>query len=250
MGQGRVKKVAMSRFEALLMKSAGHGAAVVLAWAMGLSAERSLSASSAQAMETRLAPIRDDSQTDPAFAQFKARLMAAARTGDVQSLLTLMSASVEVSSDPADRESVLARAGVGPGRPWYALRDALELGVLKQGSVFVAPYTHGLNLGPDDAVIVGRGVRLRSAPSAESSVVQVLDRLEIVSLDRTELYDGELVERSERPSGRSAWARVRTSAGNLGYVYGRLLVSSENTRFVFSRVEGSWRLTALSAGAG
>jgi hypothetical protein len=194
--------------------------------------------------------VRDDSAADPTFVKFKARLLAAARSGDTVALVDMMAPDVKVSYEASTRDSVLSLFGVSLGRPWRGLRDALELGVFRQGNMFVAPLTDGLDLDDDEAVIIRRNVRLRASPSADSAVLRVLSIWEIVILDRTRLYDAKLVESSDRPSGSTAWARVSTSDGQAGYVYGRLLLSSENTRFVFEQVDGAWKLTGLAAGGG
>ena len=204
----------------------------------------------AQPLASPRVVLRDDAAGEPEFARFKARILAVAEAGDTVTLTALMSPDISAGYEPSTPESVLATYHVTPGRPWLALRDALRLGTVKEGNAFVAPSTEALDMGPDDAIIVASDVRLRAAPSHQAPVVQLLSRLQVVTLDRAELYDADLTETSEQPTGPAAWARVVTADGRAGYVFARLLVSSENSRFVFRRIEGRWKLVALARGAG
>lgn len=194
--------------------------------------------------------LRDDAAGDPEFASFKARILAAAEAGDVKTLVASMSPDVSSGYEPSTPESVLAKYQVGPGRPWLALRDALRLGTVKSNGEFVAPSTYVLDMGTDDAIVIADEVRLRATPSYEAPITRLLSRLQVVTLDRTQLYDAQLTERSEQPKRPDAWARVTTADGQSGYVFGRLLVSSENSRFVFRRIDGQWKLVSVAAGAG
>lgn len=194
--------------------------------------------------------LRDDAAGDPEFARFKARILAAAETGDTKTLMASMTSDVSSQYDPSTPERVLALYRVTPGRPWLALRDALRLGTAKSGREFVAPSTDALGLDADRAIIIAKDVRLRAAPSDRAPVLRLLPMLEIVTLDRNELYDANLTERSEHPTGPEAWARVTAANGQTGYVFGRLLRSSENSTFVFRQIDGQWKLAALAAGPG
>jgi len=194
--------------------------------------------------------LRDDSPREPEFARFKARILAAAEAGDVETLMALMSPDISSGYEPSTPASVLEKYRVAAGRPWLALRDALLLGTVSEGSEFVAPSTQTLDMSPDDAIIIADDVRLRAAPNDQAPVLRRLSRLQVVTLDRTQLYDSNLTETSDQPRGPRAWARVTTADGQTGYVFARLLVSSENSRFVFGRIDGQWKLVALARGAG
>jgi hypothetical protein len=200
---------------------------------------------------SRITP-RDDSAADPEFLSFKSRLLTAARAGDTKALLAMMAPDVSYSYEPTTGEFILAHYDVAPGRPWYALVRALELGVAGDGIEYSAPFIARVGLDDVYAVIVGAGVRLRSSPDDRARVIGTLSAWEVVSLDMTHRYDSELVERSAHPSRRSAWVRVKTADGRDGYVYGLQVVSAHNTRFTFRKNHetGEWLLVSMAAGAG
>jgi hypothetical protein len=72
--------------------------------------------------------------------------------------------------------------------------------------------------------------------------------MEVVTLDRTHLFDAELFIQSERPGEPAAWARVVAPDGQAGYVYGRYVWAPDHLRFVFEKVDGEWKLTRVSSG--
>lgn len=191
--------------------------------------------------------LRDDSATDPSFAKFRERLLAAARAGDVPALISMMPPSVRAFLEPSKPESLLARFGVGKEQPWRALVNALELGAAKVGDAFVAPSLTDMKLDMNRAALVARNVRMRSEPRSDAAILSTLS-MEIVALDRTHFFDPELFHRSELPSGPAAWARIVTPDGKIGYVYGRFVWAPDHLLFVFEKVGGEWKMTGVSSG--
>lgn len=163
-------------------------------------------------------------------------------------MVSLTSPTVTVNSDASTPERALSSFGVSPGQPWRALRDALELGARRVQNEFIAPFTFPLSEGRDDAIVVRPRVRLRASPRPNARVLVLLSRWEHVTLDRSHRYDVGLFERSDRPTGPAAWARVTTSRSTVGYVYGKLLDTSDAPSFVFGRVDGQWKLRAITVG--
>ena len=156
----------------------------------------------------------------------------------------MMSPSFRSFSEPTTPESVLANFGVGK-QAWHALAHALQLGVAKIQDAMVAPSLTALDLDLDRAAVVARNVRMRSEPRSDATILRTLS-MEVVALDRTHLFDSELFNHSEHPREASAWARVVAPDGQTGYVYGRYIWASDHLSFVFEKVDGDWKLTALA----
>lgn len=220
-------------------------------WALvgALASASGVTAAARQSSSPRVAEFREQGD-DAEFSRFRARLLAAAESGDVDTLAALTRADISFFYEPAKLQTVLEFYEVAPGHPWIALRDALRIGTDRTENTAVAPATHALGLGPDDAVVIAGGVRLRASRGEDARVLRTLAKMELVTLDQVERYDAELVERSEHPTGATAWARVTTADGQSGYVYARLLRSVENSRFVFRRLDGEWKLASVAAGPG
>jgi hypothetical protein len=188
--------------------------------------------------------LRDDAEGDPSFVQFRARLLVAARDGDVQELLSMMSPSFRSFSEPTTPESVLKNSGVGKEQPWHALVHALELGVAKIGDALVAPSVTALDLDINHAAVIARNVRMRSEPRSDAAILSTLS-MEVVALDRTHLFDSELSNDAARHREAAAWARVVAPNGQTGYVYGRYVWAPDHLRFIFRKAAGEWKLTAV-----
>ncbi len=195
---------------------------------------------------------RDESGTDPTFATFRSALLGAATRGDLAALQEAIAATPTINFEPSTRERVSRRFNLRQGVPWRALRDALTLGAVKEGTVdtFVAPYTSASEsaLKGDELIITARNVRVRQSPDSGSEVVEQLTYDVVTQGANYHEFDADLFERSDMPTGRSAWAHIVTLSGKQGYVYGRYVRSPIGRRFHFERQNGVWQIAHVTAG--
>jgi hypothetical protein len=138
--------------------------------------------------------------------------------------------------------------GLRPGEPWRELRDALRLGTARLDGVpvFVAPYWAVANLGELVMVITGANVNVRQNPTTASQVVARMS-YDIVEPMPAE-FDDEAFRREDYPSGPKDWRQIVTPSGAEGYVYGKFITTTANTRFSFVRVDGEWKLASIIEG--
>lgn len=228
----------------------GHGlwlavvAIVVSTTTIGIVATTNIERAQARKLQPR-----DQSNEDAEFAAWKRTLLIASERGDVAILRAAFAPVVRVDFEELKRDAAVAAAQLSEGRPWRALRDALRLGAAREDNRFVAPYVFAARgrLAADEAAITGDHVNLRSEAAPDAGIVAVLS-FDIVRLDDSHAYDSELFEREDHPTGAKAWAKIITSNGATGYVYGRYIRAPSDVRFVFQRIDGQWRITSMAAG--
>lgn len=200
--------------------------------------------STAQAQ--KLYPV-DEAAKDPGFFTFRARLIQAVQKRNSTYLISILSPKISNSfgGDGGIQEFKQTwRPERAQSPVWSELAAALSLGGTfgKDGS-FAAPYT--FSLYPEDrdvfesGVIIGEGVRLRSAPAMNASVIRTLsfDLVDLVS-DQT-----KRTARNERE-----WIKVKLSDGQTGYVAAEFFRSPIDYRAVFEKENGRWVMTAFIAG--
>lgn len=194
---------------------------------------------------------RDDSASDSSFLVFKRRLLSAAKRGDISELRASMAPTLNAGFEPATPDQVIAAEQLREGQPWTDLVEALELGVAREPErrgLFIAPYVSASSaelLPFDDLAVIGRDVRLRTAPAADARRVATLSYDVVRLLSAAPYRDPGEAWSVLNPRH---WAHVLTSAGTSGYVFGRFVRGSTDMRYYFEKVNGRWLMTALAAG--
>ena len=122
---------------------------------------------------------------------------------------------------------------------WREFELALAMGgTFDAAGNFAAPYVYSVWPEAFDsfecAAVTASAVRLRARPDTASRTVARLD-YDIVQLLRADTLAAD-------------WRHVQLSNGLKGYVASRFVRSPVAYRALFTRVEGSWRLTAFVAG--
>lgn len=124
----------------------------------------------------KLVPV-DDCRTDPEFASFRNALLKAIAQRSVARLRALLGPMIQVDFEaPVTREVFLQdwEKGFPDAQAEFRrdVRDALELGVTKEGNGAYAPAIY-LALGESDydMVITGRSVKVYAEPSTTSHVI-------------------------------------------------------------------------------
>ena len=210
------------------------GAAIAVAVAIALVAP-------AAAAPPSLRPL-DEAAREPGFFTFRARLQAAIAARDTAALLAAV--------DPAIKNSFGGDDGAGefrtnwklgdPASPlWHERGTVLALGGRFQGGdTFLAPYVYAAWPGAYDAfehvAIVGRGVRARTAPSADAPWTTTLDFA--------------ILRLAPPPIAPDEWLHVRLPGGRTGWVAKSYARSPIAHRAIFHRSGATWRLAAFVAG--
>ncbi len=197
-----------------------------------------------EAMDTpgKLLPV-DEIPRCAGAAAFRSDLIDAVTRRDVYTIRSILVPEIKLSfggDDGIAAFEALWNLEAPGSRFWDTMGSLLAGG----GSVgpdclsFTAPYV--FTEWPSeydafgDAAILGKGVRLRSAPSLSAPVLKALS------------YD--IVHLRASDESHSGWARVETLEGAKGDVSKRYLRSQIDYRAFFEYREGSWRLTTFVAG--
>jgi hypothetical protein len=190
-------------------------------------------------------PPTDYCARDRSFVAFRNALRAAIARHDAAFILSIAADNIEYSfgGDPPGRAGFARAWGLAhpaTSRLWRELRAALQLGCSRdEGNEFWAPSMS--LIGDEDMdtdystlmVAVGAGAALRAGPSEASPLIARL-RWDVVTL-----------EGGER---RAAWLRATLADGRRGYIQRTLFRGFDDTRAVFAKQHGRWRMTAFVAG--
>jgi hypothetical protein len=168
----------------------------------------------------KLPPI-DESQSDPSFAAVRAKVIAAARAGNLRAVQDL--AEPEVKAE-LTRENL------------PEIAKALKLGAARDGGDFIAPYTfarfpHELD-ALQSAVAIGKSVRVHARPAAAAPIIETLE------------YD---IVQVLNDSGRQ-WTEVFTPSGKRGWTRSAEIRSPIALRVFFEKKQGRWRITGVFEG--
>lgn len=200
----------------------------------------------------KLYPV-DEALTDTGFFIFREQFLHAIRKKELFALMDVIHPDIKVDFGGAggvadfvktwelDSPEKAANSPV-----WDILEKVLENGGSFRDGQFVAPYV--FSTWPDDYdaftywAITGSGVRLRSAPSLQSSTITM------VSYDIVKML--EITQKKETIGGEThPWIKVETADGKQGYVYGKYAATSISYRTSFERrPSGKWLMNFLVAG--
>ncbi|MEO5926122.1 MAG: SH3 domain-containing protein [Bryobacteraceae bacterium] len=230
----------LARVVAVILIAATLASAQTKAKAKAKAPAKAAPAPPAVVVPTRtLPPPKDESGRDKTLAAFFVKLKDVLKRKDREGLLALLDPSVDIG--------VRDMSGPGAFFTAWALneRDASVYGVISQilslpgvwvDAQFCAPYV-SVQFPKDldrskHQVVLNFDTRLRATPSTTGKVIATL-AYEIV----------EVLERNPE------WTKVRTVAGQEGYVQIAYLYSPAGYRACFSKnPEGAWRIQALAVG--
>jgi hypothetical protein len=195
----------------------------------------------------------DETSKDPSFAEFRKKLIRAAEMRDLEFVLSILDPEIKNSFGGDDGIEGFKRIWE-PEKPdtalWPTLLKVLSMGgsYYRSGSElgFSAPYVHSRWPGEFDpfeyVAITGKNINLRREAGAEATVVERLS-YDIVKLE------GSPSGASEFDYGAtSAWVRVKTHDGKIGYVSSRFVYSPIDYRVWFVKQNGEWRMKGFVAG--
>ncbi len=202
----------------------------------------------------KLNPV-DEAQKDTIFFVFRETLRQKIQEKDIFYLLDIIDPSIKSGhGDEGGLQTFTSVWGLESeestqeSRLWGILDEVLARGgaFSNKQKTFVANYVAATF--PDEkydpiahAVVVGQGVRMRSAPSLNSEVngrcsydiVKVLDRS-----GPTQTIGGETYP----------WVQIEKTDGAMGYIFGKYIVAPIDFRAVFQKNNNQWKMTALTAG--
>lgn len=197
----------------------------------------------------------DEGDSDPSFAAFRAKLIAAVVARDVDGVVSAAAKNVKLSfgghAGRKDFQDLLAvseadfsdeykhKAAEQREGYWDSLEDVLRMGgrFTKPGT-FEAPYTWTIDTGPDldpfrTYFVIGKDVALRDRANKHGNVVAMLDH-DIVTL--LEGGDG------------TRFRKVETADNVSGFVHDESLRSAVDYRAIFKKRAGRWQIDVFIAG--
>lgn len=202
----------------------------------------------------KLYPV-DEALTDTSFFVFREQFLRAVRRKELFQLMDVIHPEIKVDFGGAGGVADFVKVWeldspekAKNSRIWDILESMLNQGgaFSDGGQRFTAPYIFAT--WPDDYdafeywAITGSGVRLRSAPSLQSSTVTMVSHDIVKYLETSEKQ--ETIGGEVHP-----WVKIELTDGKQGYVYGKFAQSSIGFRAAFERQpSGKWLMVFLVAG--
>jgi hypothetical protein len=187
---------------------------------------------------SRLLPV-DEARAKPDFYTYRARLLAAIERRDVDATVIELHPAIRLGFDGSGGIDGFRKRVVERPESWEELRVVLALGgSFSSPTAFAAPYVY--SRWPEQfnsfecAAIIGRNVRLRSAPRLDAPITTTMSHSIVRLLDRG--GDGRL------------WSHVVLGDGRTGYVWHAYVRSPVDYRALFNLENGRWRMTAFVSG--
>ena len=194
------------------------------------------------------------SRSDPALARARAAALTAARERSFPKLRDVLAPTVTYQFAEYPRDEFVAKASAWPREQqedfWAAVVDVLELPlVVHQAIPDVDPptasaYHRHVNYPEDDWVLItGRGVEVRSQPSAASPVVAHLSQELVPSW-----FDPSPDDVSRSGKLRPAFLPVLYDGARRGWVDARSARSAFDFAVVFHQIDGAWTVADFAMG--
>lgn len=199
---------------------------------------------SADALEPRY-----DARADATFDKFRNDLLAIIAKKDAAALLAIVADDIRISfGDSNGKEAFTAFwEPVNPDSPiWPALDLVVKNGgVFETPTQFVAPYVYAIWPEDRDAfeyvAVTTPSALLRVEPNGGSAVVTKLNYDIVQTLEPAAL-------KSQHNCTETDWLKVKTKAGDEGYVLCSEVRSSVDYRAFFEKKGDAWMLTTLVSG--
>lgn len=202
----------------------------------------------------KLNPV-DEALKDTSFFIFRETLLKAIRQKDAFGLLEKTSQNIKYSFGEDGGLAGFVQLweldspeGIERSLIWDKLENVLTKGGSfgDGGKTFTAPYHYGLFPDEYDAfthgVVIGTGVRMRTAPDLRAPVVKSVSYEIIEIVGETATF--ETIGGEEYP-----WVQVKLLDGREGYIWGKFIGSPIDFRAGFSeQADGSWLMHFFVAG--
>ena len=195
----------------------------------------------------------DEGTKDQNFTEFRKNLFAAVIEKDISTLRSIIHNDIKFSFGAENGKADFLKTWQLDSNPnesnlWYELETILGLGGAfwdETKSSFYAPYIFMLEDIDDpymQGVIIGENVRLREQAGSNSKIIGALswDLVEFVEQDD---FVEETINGETHP-----WKKVKTSKGEIGYVYEKYVRSPIDFRAGFSKYEDNWMMDLFIAG--
>ncbi|MEO5822435.1 MAG: hypothetical protein ABIT71_18155 [Vicinamibacteraceae bacterium] len=189
-------------------------------------------------------------RTDPTLARLRDQLLAAIRERRLDGVKALMAPTIRDQDAEVPAQEVLdsfgpLEPGTPPGDEWQALEQALRLGGIRRGNLYVVPFIErsaSLWKARDERLfIAGRDVPVRANADPSASVVS---RLSHALLQ-------EAVGVPTRPGEAGAdcadWTPVLDAERMLAWVCTADTRPVSGLYYAFARTGGAWKLTRIYA---
>ena len=193
-----------------------------------------------QEFPPRLLPI-DQAKLNPSFAKFRRELLAAAKAGDIETVLSAVTSNIQVGSTEENRGVAALRRDwqidASPHRFLAELVTILSLGGAFTDGRFCAPYVSArFPLDPlEYGAIVTNDVALYAQPDTKSAVLTRLS-YNIVTPDHGDIHP------------RRGWIKIRTFTNQVGYVPADSFRSPLDTEACFMKTGGKWMMISFMSG--
>lgn len=200
--------------------------------------------------QDKLYPV-DEAPLDTGFYVFRQQLQRAVQQHDVFALLDAVSKDIKVSgAKEPGVAGLVSYYGLTPEATdtlpiWSILNQILENGgTFSEGrKVFTAPYyasTWPSQYPPaSHAAIIGSGVRIRSAPSLNSSIVKTVSYDLVRYIETTD-------QMQEIGGEKHPWVAIELAEGQKGFVYGKFVARPTGFRARFEQTgPQQWVMTQL-----
>jgi hypothetical protein len=190
----------------------------------------------------------DVERRDPALSRVRDRMLAAIRERSVDRVRALMAPRIRDQDDDVPVEEVIESFGpLAPGAPlgeeWQALEQALRLGGVRRGNLYVVPYIERDAARWKDVYarlfIAGRDVPIRGSADPDGAIVA---RVSYALLQ-------EAIGVSTRAGAAGAacpdWTPVIDAERTLAWVCTTDTRPVSGLYYAFSRVGSTWKLTRI-----
>lgn len=211
--------------------------------------------------------LKDETDRDPEFAQFRKRLEQAVKNRDAKFVAALIPAKGVAQGFGLPRSAQELKLTNRKAEFWNILEKGLatscgraDLKSEVSGEGWVCPTVsrdfyqqyppkgnvQGLEYELGTVIVVGDRVNVRSLPSTDSPVIGVLSN-EVVKFDR-QRFENSKEEQIEAFNPIDGWTPVILPNDKKGYVYNRYAYQPLEYRLVFQKVKGEWQLVHVPGG--
>jgi hypothetical protein len=197
----------------------------------------------------KLYPV-DAAPLDTSFFVFREQLTDAVREKDIFFLLDKIDENIVIGEQArglsafAQQWDLTSEAATLQSPLWDVLgRLLLQGGVFnKLQNQFRSPYYFATypeeERGPQAGVILGAGVRMRSAPDLNSKILKNLTH-DLIDILETTTEETTINEETY------PWVKVRMKDELEGYVWGKFVGRAEQEQLVFQKTDRGWKIITL-----
>ena len=187
-------------------------------------------------------------RTEPALARVRDRLLAAIRDRRVDRVRALMAPVIRDQDTDVPLADVLESFGplsvdTPPGEEWLALEQALSLGGVRRGNLYVVPFIEGdaprWKPRIERLFVAGRDVAVRATADPDGTVVARLSHALVQEAVGTPAHAGE------PGSACPEWTPILDAERRLAWVCTNATRPVSGLYYAFARVGGAWKLSRI-----